>query len=226
VVPTLHAILEFFLGLPAGEINAFCGADWGSLILALVVGYRLSFPLPDFPDWDDAHARRVVRFDEYLDRLCRMGDGSDSEDIRAGLESSQPPTAALRHSMDVLSASKVVIGVVRDKYNRRVRKLDAPPPATKGIVRTMWAAATGGGGSSIPAPVPQPPVIPGTECPMLDGSAEQYYPYWDETFAANHLAPQGGFAGIDEQQQQQYNDLWSTISMGWGGQDNIDFEGL
>ncbi|KAK0656786.1 hypothetical protein B0T16DRAFT_319036 [Cercophora newfieldiana] len=201
-VPTLHTILDFFLSLPAGEINAFCGADWGSLILAVVLGYRLSLPLGDYPDWDHAHARRIVRFDTYLDRLCRMGDGSDSEDILAGLS----PAATLRHNMDVLSASKVVIGVVRGKFRRRTQPVVSMPGS-------------------------HPPVMPGSECPMLDGSAEQYYPYWDETFAANHLelAGAGGGAGVSEQQQQQqqqqYNDLWSTISMGWA-QDNINFGGL
>ncbi|KAK0632234.1 hypothetical protein B0T14DRAFT_419444 [Immersiella caudata] len=237
-VPTLHAMLEFFLSLPAGEVNAFCGADWGSLILAIVLGYRLSFPLADHPDWDDAVARRAVGFGAYLDRLCRMGDGSDSEEIMLGLPSaSQPPApaTALRHSMDVLSASKVVIGVVRDKFRKRVRKLEgpppppAPPPASGGIIQNLWAAATGSGKAAGPVPMPasHPPVIPGTECPMLDGSIEPYYPYWDETFSANHL-DQGGFGGGDAGsgvQQQQHNDLWSTISMGWA-QDSINFEAL
>jgi hypothetical protein len=238
-VPTLHAILEFFLSLPAGKINAFCGADWGSLILAIVLGYRLSFPLPQHPDWDDAVARRVVGFGPYLDRLCRMGDGSDSEEIVLGMQPSsaaggQPAaaTATLRHNMDVLSASKVVIGVVRDKFRKRVRKLEGPPapvaapPVTGGILQNLWAAATGSGKTAelVPMPASHPPVIPGTECPMLDGSVEPYYPYWDETFAANHLA-QGGFGDGGEPQQQPYNDLWSTISMGWA-QEPINFEGL
>ncbi|KAK4447489.1 hypothetical protein QBC34DRAFT_409524 [Podospora aff. communis PSN243] len=235
-VPTLHGMLEFFLSLQAGEINAFCGADWGSLILAIVLGYRLSFPLPQHPDWDDAVARRAVGFGAYLDRLCKMGDGSDSDEILQGMQpassSAAAATAKLRHNMDVLSASKVVIGVVRDKFQKRIRKLAGPPPpvaappVTGGIIQNLWAAATGSGKTAEPVPMPasHPPVMPGTECPMLDGSVEPYYPYWDETFAANHLA-QGSFGGGGEQQQQAYNDLWSTISMGWA-QESINFEGL
>ena len=73
IVPHLHGLFEYFLALPAAEINAFSGPDWGSLILAIVVGYRISFPLPDMPEWDGTYARGVIRFSEYADRLCRMG---------------------------------------------------------------------------------------------------------------------------------------------------------
>jgi len=169
-----------------------------------------------------------------------MGDGNDSEDIRAGL-------TVGRHRTDVLSASKVVIGVVRDKYKRRVRKLEQQQEAAGvagggGIMQAMWNVATGAGKAPQQTQQRQQqpvPVMPGTECPMLDGSVDTFYPYWDETFSANHLGPSGvgrgggisrafdGGSGGDgmgsgdaqgqqqQQQQQPYPDLWSTISMDW-----------
>ncbi|KAK0749241.1 hypothetical protein B0T18DRAFT_323294 [Schizothecium vesticola] len=143
LVPSLHALFDLFLALPASELNALGGIDWGNLILAVVLGYRLSFPLPDCPEWDDGAARAtVVRFGEYLERLAGMGGEG-----QAGPQG--------QRSMDVLSASKVVLGVLEEKFRRKVARLE-PRKGRKGM-------ATG--------------------CPMLDGSMEAYFPVWDETFA-------------------------------------------
>ncbi|KAK3363295.1 hypothetical protein B0T25DRAFT_587272 [Lasiosphaeria hispida] len=246
VVPWLHALFDYCLALSSTEINAFVGTDWGSMILAVILGYRMSFPLPACPEWDDREARRQVRFDKYIDRLCRLGDDSDGEDIRANLT-----PASSQKSMDILSASKVVLGVVRTKYRRRVAKLEQPPPPPPqaqlptqpqqlGMAQAAWAMPPHSGLDMSREP--------GPGCPMLDGSLETYYPYWDETFAANHLggppiSEQGGAAagvgkgvgaastgvegdaGAQQEPPVVFNDLWATMTMGWT-QDDINFEGL
>lgn len=107
VLPSLHALFDHFASMPPPTINAFCGADWGSLILAIVLGYRLSFPLPECPEWDDSIARHEVRFAEYLDKLCEMGGNGAGEDIAARLAPGRGGTAP--GPMDILSASKVVM---------------------------------------------------------------------------------------------------------------------
>ncbi|KAK0730037.1 hypothetical protein B0H67DRAFT_596295 [Lasiosphaeris hirsuta] len=248
VVPWLHALFDYCLTLTSTEINAFVGTDWGGLILGVILGYRMSFPLTACPEWDDSEARRHVRFGEYIDRLCRLGDDSDGDDIRSNLT-----PASSQKSMDILSASKVVLGVVRTKYKRRVAKLEKPPPPPPqpqpqpstqpqqlGTAQATWGMP--------PHPGLDISREPGPGCPMLDGSLESYYPFWDETFATNHLGDQPasgqggrvtgagkgpgavgtgvveGGAG-DQQEPVVFNDLWATMTMGWT-QDDINFEGL
>lgn len=180
----------------------------------MVLGYRLSFPLPDCPEWDDGAARAtVVRFGEYLEKLAGMGGEGVQQQGR----------------MDVLSASKVVLGVLEEKFRRRAARLE---PKRRGVVGALWAVATGQGqageGERVTAAT-------GTGCPMLDGSMEAYFPVWDETFAVGRGVGgqhQGGGVGMDTtttgmgmmlggggggggEEMAYGNDLWATISMGW-----------
>lgn len=211
LVPSLHALFDLFLALPTSELNALGGIDWGNLILGVVLGYRLSFPLPDCPEWDDGAARTtVVRFGEYLEKLVKMGGGGERTQQQG--------------RMDVLSASKVVLGVLEEKFRRKVARLE---PKRRGVVGALWAVATGqgqGGGERVLAGT-------GTGCPMLDGSMEAYFPVWDETFAVGRgvggQQHQGGVVGmgmdgmmggigVGTGEEISYgNDLWATISMGW-----------
>lgn len=211
LLPSLHALYDLFLALPASELNALGGIDWGNLILGVVLGYRLSFPLPDCPEWDDGAARAtVVRFGEHLEKLVNMG----GEGVQPG-------------RMDVLSASKVVLRVLEEKFRRRVARLE---PKRRGVVGALWAVATGQGqgeGERVATGT-------GTGCPMLDGSMEAYFPVWDETFAVGRgvggqhqgggvgvgmdgtgMGMMGGIAVGTGEEMPYGNDLWATISMGW-----------
>ncbi|KAL1843278.1 hypothetical protein VTJ49DRAFT_2387 [Mycothermus thermophilus] len=272
-IPALHDLYECFLSLGPADFNAFTGAEWSSLILAIILGFRMSFPLVACPEWDDVAARSEVRFGEYIERFCRMG-GAGSEhaaDIRARLASAaagvdgtakqQPP-----RSMDVLSASKVVLEMVKAKFWRRVARLEggsasqaqrrqqvqqeqqqqhqphqnsqqqhqhqihlppstttaaAYPPPTVSIVNP-WSTA----------PPPPPSAVPGhndgsiTGCPMMDGSLESFYPYWDETFTNHHSAGAGkgapgpGFGvmfGSGGGSSSGYEDQMSTSASAWFG---------
>jgi len=107
VLPSLHALFDYFCDMTPATINAICCSDWGSLILGIVLGYRMSFPLPECPEWDANITRHEVRFTEYLDRLCEMGGNGAGEDIAARLTPGQGGTALA--PMDILSASKVVM---------------------------------------------------------------------------------------------------------------------
>lgn len=176
-----------------------------------MLGYRLSFPLPDCPEWDDGAARAtVVRFGEHLEKLVNMG----GEGVQPG-------------RMDVLSASKVVLRVLEEKFRRRVARLE---PKRRGVVGALWAVATGQGqgeGERVATGT-------GTGCPMLDGSMEAYFPVWDETFAVGRgvggqhqgggvgvgmdgtgMGMMGGIAVGTGEEMPYGNDLWATISMGW-----------
>ncbi|KAK4041967.1 hypothetical protein C8A01DRAFT_14345 [Parachaetomium inaequale] len=257
VVPALHEMYDFFLALDPVEVNSFIGVEWGALILSVILGFRMSFPLLVCPEWDDRKARGVVRFGEYIDRLCRMGGGGTQgggED--AGGSSSNPqvlPGASgggQRRSMDVLSASRVVLEMVKMKFERRVAKLEKGAAAQQQQQQQQQQVeAMLGVVAPHPMPVPTPPGgggrVPAHDsavsgCPMMDGSLEPYYPYWDETFNSNLVAStfataadaQGGEqgagpAGLDPGGLGLPNDLWTAMTMGWGqGDVNLDLDAL
>ncbi|KAH6854889.1 hypothetical protein B0I37DRAFT_42122 [Chaetomium sp. MPI-CAGE-AT-0009] len=254
VVPALHALYDFFLGLAPREFNAFINVEWGSLILAVILGFRMSFPLLVCPEWDDRAARELVRFDEYIARFCRMGGG---EEPGAALPVPPPapapaplvPGAAAGQakSMDVLSASKIVLEMVRRKFTRRVVKLERQRQQQEreeqqqveallaaAAPHPVPAAASGRAGGAVPAQHDSAT----SGCPMMDGSLEPYYPYWDETFN-NGLAAVGAFAAAEAQAGEQGagaagpdpggvqlpDDLWTAMTTGWA-QGDVIFDGL
>ena len=214
VIPALHQAYEYLLSLDAAELNSFISIEWGALILPVILGFRMSFPLAMCPEWDDGAARAALRFGEYLDRFCRMGGGVDAGEIKAGLSPAPGPGGGRRPSMDVLSASKIVLGMVRNKYVKRVAQLERQQQQQQ---QRQAERMIPPGHPAIPAASHDPTV---SGCPMLDGSLEPYYPYWDETFTSNP------FAGETEGMP---NDLWTAMTMDWavqGGGGGGGFDGL
>ena len=149
--------------------------------------------------------------------------------------------------MDVLSASKVVFGVVRKKYQKRVAKIESrvPPsgPSTSVLQQTsqqglgigglhhqammhdaqqqqqeqqqqqqqqqlnlMMAAATqahpGLNLSSVTATTTSMQLDASmTGCPVMDGSLDPYFPYWDEEFPADPSSNSGKHTALQLQYQ-------------------------
>ncbi|KAK4127928.1 hypothetical protein N657DRAFT_654015 [Parathielavia appendiculata] len=254
VVPALHDIYEYLLSLDPAEVNSFIGIEWGALILSVILGFRMSFPLAVCPEWDDRAARETVRFGEYVDRFCSMGGmqdgGRNAADIKAGLAQASLSSSGPQRSMDVLSASKVVLEMVKTKFTRRVAKLEKLAATRQQHqqqhqqqeqeqVAAMLAAAAGA--APYPVSVPHDSAVGG--CPMMDGSMEPYYQYWDETFSNNGLvAPSSTFAaavaggqggaeegfrqaGMDPAGAGLPNDLWTAMTMEWA-QGGVGLEGL
>lgn len=155
-------------------------------------------------------------------------------------------------SMDVLSASKIVLEMVRRKYVKRIAKAEAARAETSAALaalhdQQLWDQEVDLMLGSMPAPSvstsmaarAQPPSAaqdPATSgCPMMDGSLDPYYPYWDETFNSNlglgpssfatHGAQAGsaGQVGLDPGDTTLPNDLWATLTTGWA-QGDIDLD--
>jgi hypothetical protein len=258
VVPALHALYDFLLGLAPRDFNAFIGVEWGALILSIILGFRMSFPLLVCPEWDDRAARQVVRFEEYITRFCRLGDGGGGA---AEVGAIPPPSAPVpgaaagqAKSMDVLSASRIVLDMVKRKFMRRLVKLEGTrkrekqqQQQEKEQVEALLAAAAAAAPHPMPAPIAassragrEVPVHDSATsgCPMMDGSLEPYYPYWDETFN-NGLAAAGAFVPVTQGGEQAAgaavppepgsvelpDDLWTAMTMGWA-QGDINFDAV
>ncbi|KAF4445313.1 hypothetical protein F53441_10925 [Fusarium austroafricanum] len=151
----------------------FTSVDWIKFILSVILAVRLSFPITDVPDWDHAWARQHLRFDEFLEFMC---DGP--EDLTPSSK-----------SVDVLSASRVILRVLKAKYDRRVAMLTAPSLSTKGVGHQG--------------------------CPMFDKDMQPYISAWDTEFDMNSvmLTP-----GPNMEGQPMYHDLWATMTMGWANE--------
>lgn len=257
VVPSLHALYDCFLTLDKSKINSLTGVEWRILILSIILGFRMSFPLAACPEWDDRSAREMVRFGEYMERLCRMGDGEGARGIinqSLGTATTATTTIATTtaggavggeqstKNIDVLSASKVVFEMVRSKYRERVTRLERKQQQQQERMlrheqqqrelEAMLAAAVphqmlSGGGEGGGEPIGHGPVP--SACPVMDGSLDPYYPYWDETFSSNPVgsglgmmqAPGAGMAQLDGDGVASTGDLWTAMTMGWaqGGMD-------
>ncbi|KAM0355766.1 hypothetical protein ACHAPU_000152 [Fusarium lateritium] len=173
-VNNLRALLDHLQNLD--NFANFTSVDWLKFILAVILAVRLSFPIPDVPDWDHAWARSVLRFDEFLNGMC---DGPEEL------------TPASKR-VDVLSASRVVLRVVKAKYERRMAILAAPMLSTR-------VAAQG--------------------CPMWDRALEPYISAWDADFNTTSTMPT---PTMDmEGEQPMYHDLWATMTMGWANDDSL-----
>lgn len=223
-IPRLHAFLNFAIALPMATFNAVTGFEWGRIITAVILGFRMSFSLPTTPSWDDEWARSEIQFGGYLEKMLRMG-GEQKLDS-PGQKQSAPAGGA--QNMDVLTASKVVLEVVKQKYEKRLAKIERE--------RQRRLAAVAGTSGMDPSmnmawdPIPLDKSMSG--CPMIDGSLEAYFPSWNENLsAANAGLPASAgmesfFASIEgENQPAVPPDLWATLTTGWA-QTDTDFSGV
>ncbi|KAJ9155614.1 Zn(II)2Cys6 transcription factor [Pleurostoma richardsiae] len=178
-VAALRTFLEYMVSLPSSEFSAFCAVDWGRFVVSIVLGFRISFPLPgDCPTWDDEAARRRLDLGAYLDRFA-ASPGPESDTHSASSPSQQP---------DTLSASRAVLAVVKQKYDRRVAHL-----SSSGRTAPPDRAARG--------------------CPVIDGSMDAYFRSWDETPVDPGYAVLPGLE--PGAHGEVYHDLWATMTAGW-----------
>ncbi|KAF4465284.1 hypothetical protein FALBO_7874 [Fusarium albosuccineum] len=121
-VPNIRTLFEYILSLGQSAFLSFTSVDWTKFILSVILAVRLSFPMPEIPDWDDAWARSELGFEAFLKAMC---DGADLTPANT--------------RVDVLSAGRVVLRVVLAKYDRRLSTLMTPALTTAG------AKESGGG---------------------------------------------------------------------------------
>lgn len=198
------------MSLPAAAFPHFTGIIWDYIVLAIVLGLRLSFTLPAsccYPAvWDHAAARRTLDFGGFLARFADIGGGGSNSNGNSAASST-----------DVLAASKVVVEVVRRKYEKRLAALEAAQqshhhPLVPGAVFPQ------GEGDGLEKSVLG-------RCPMLDGSLDAYLQEWDGTlldagyFAAPPAVGLENAAGGEDpglmRPGTSYDDLWAAMTMGW-----------
>ncbi|ODA78665.1 hypothetical protein RJ55_06047 [Drechmeria coniospora] len=176
----LGEFLEHVSSLEEASFLAFSLSDWTRLILAIIQALRLSFDQPQGAEHDSSTARSELQFGRFLSKMCQ--------------ETNITPAS---RGVDVLSAFRVVLGVVEKKYERRLLAVEQAQPAAKSMHH---------------------------RCPMLDGSLKQFLPLWDAEFGPMPM-PQAPSRPSEAAAPPMFHDLWATMTMGWTSDDNAFEDG-
>ncbi|KAI0428223.1 hypothetical protein F5Y09DRAFT_332739 [Xylaria sp. FL1042] len=237
----VRSVFDHITSQKPHEFRGFCGADYGRFIIAVVLAYRLSFPVAGAcRDYDVAQGRRILDFGEILRKLVESPDDDDAQEgggrVRGdskgkggdkGGATTTTPTKKPRKS-DASSALKLVLRSVKVKFEEKTAAFEA-----------MVAAATVEEWETRDYM---------STCPMLNGSMDQYIPLWagqqsagswaasqagnsgatTDTFSSGlELDPEAQFvgpmtqmgigAGSLEDKPLMYHDLWTSMTMGWAG---------
>ncbi|OAA75188.1 Zn(2)-C6 fungal-type DNA-binding domain protein [Akanthomyces lecanii RCEF 1005] len=185
----VHAVAQFLAlvaAIPSASLAHLSTGDWGRLILGIVVAMRLSFPLPPeccCPEYDSAWARSQLGFAAFLDVMTADAAGTDL-------------TSAAKR-FDVVSASKVVIAVVKEKYEKRLalllQKQDQQQQQQQQQVEEQARS----------------------KCPMLDGSLDRYFPLWDGSVGQTMSMPSMSFMEGVADGSDAMLDAWAEDAFDW-----------
>ncbi|KAK2599984.1 hypothetical protein QQS21_005286 [Conoideocrella luteorostrata] len=191
-VSGLAILYREIMSIHESEFACFTVVDWSRPIHATILGLRLSFQIAASPVYDPVWARAELKLDEFLAHISHQG-------------SDLTPAST---KVDVLSASRIIMGIVREKHRRQVMALE--------YARTSTDTGTGTSGQTGPSPG-------AIGCPVLDGSLEMYFPVWDAAlYEPPGLDSMGGAMGEPEAQQgledpegqQLFQDLWTNMTAG------------
>ncbi|KAK8141989.1 hypothetical protein G3M48_009526, partial [Beauveria asiatica] len=184
--------LDLIRSLPSSELACFANGDWGRLVLAVVVSMRVSFPLPH-----DTTAR--------CECGCCPSPGLDSAWVRDQLDfagflrfmTEEAPTdlATAAKRADIVSASKVVLAVVKEKYERRLELLQQQQQQQQQQEQQQQQQEQQRQEQQQHKQQQQQQqqqqqvLLPRSRCPMMDGSLEEYFPLWDGSNQQSASAP-------------------------------------
>ncbi|KJZ75742.1 hypothetical protein HIM_04899 [Hirsutella minnesotensis 3608] len=178
-IDNLGTLLDELASLDEAKYLCFTLDDWVRFIVTVILSLRLSFPITECPQHDPSWARSRLKFDQFLSRMS--------------LEPEVTPTSK---RLDVLSASRVVLGVVREKYRHRLQAVEK--------LESLAAQRVG--------------------CPVVDGSVDSFLSLWEAGFVPTQTdfavpSTWDGLSGASPSNMHVYNDLWATMTMNWAGGD-------
>ncbi|KAI0968823.1 hypothetical protein F4678DRAFT_186541 [Xylaria arbuscula] len=245
----VRSVFDHIISRAPHEFRGFCGADYGRFIIAVILAYRLSFPVGmACRDYDVAQGRQLLDFGDILDKLVKSTskEAQEGEDEKGKEWDKGCPAARKPKKSDASSALKVVLLSVKAKFEEKTATYGAMvATSTSEEWNTRDFMAT---------------------CPMLNGSLDQYIPLWAgqqsvSSYATSLTSSSGVTAGalqstvgLDpdaqfvgpmtqmglgagslEDKPMMYHDLWSSMTLGWAGDlgelnmgdvGNTEYEGL
>jgi hypothetical protein len=172
--------------LPESSYKNFTVAEWGSIVLAILILSRLTFMMAATLAWDADSTRSNIPMSMYLDCLCyRFQQLSITP-----ADGTSPPK-----NPDVLFVFKMVLESVKKSYERRVAKIE---PGFFAINHgTVVGVARG-------------------HCPMHDPTLNIYFDKTDSAYESSFdLSGNGSSASVPASTILVYHDLWATMTGNW-----------
>ncbi|KAI1734805.1 hypothetical protein F4680DRAFT_330712 [Xylaria scruposa] len=221
-------VFDHITSLPPEELGGLSGADYGRFIVAVIITYRLSFPmLAICRSYDVAQGRRILDLGEILRKLIGTPKNEAQEEGDSKGKGG-PATVRKPRKSDAVSALRVVLQSVKLKFEEKSAALEAMPSvAARDEMSTRDF---------------------GSICPMLNGSMDQYIPLWSGqqstgSYATSQdsssavmtdalssgpgidssnpfvgpIGQMGISTGLFDDKTLMYHDLWATMTMGWAG---------
>lgn len=180
-VENIQKLLGYILSLDEATMAKFSTADWCRFISGVILGIRLSLAIPECPDFDTSWVRSRLRFEEILERLCKDSD----------------PIPSAKPRVDVLSAMRTIMRIVKDKYVQRLSILE------HGQQMASQKLSLG--------------------CPMLDGSMDEQLKLWQsviDTDISTATLPGDIATSLSADDDMILRDLWATTA-GWANGDAL-----
>lgn len=232
-IPTIKTLFELILSLDKEEMNSFDGTEWVRFIKTIIIAVKMSFPLEACEGWRDGWARREIGLGDYLERLTSTAEEGNA---RTGKERER------NAEIDVVSASKVVLKMVKKKFVKRTARMDRREEERErqeqlqqqqhsGVFAPAEFPVVDGGCPHVELGLGNIPMDRSMQgCPMIDGSMDSYLTLWDESFVfpAGQSAFFSDMAGINPGSgevdipleagfslQDTHNDLWQSLNMTW-----------
>ncbi|PHH73162.1 hypothetical protein CDD82_5624 [Ophiocordyceps australis] len=176
--PNLKTLLDTLSNLDEASFMCFTLHDWTRFIITTIFSLRMSFPINGFPDYDAAWTRSQLQFGDFLTQMICDTD-----------------LTATSKKVDVLSAIRIVLGVVKEKYESRLREIHAKPDDTE---TAQKEAST---------------------CPMLDGSLDHCLTLWGDPYE-NTLLQDAVVNFVPPATDPEEPDMWAAMAMAWINKDN------
>ncbi|KAL6814333.1 hypothetical protein J3E69DRAFT_347083 [Trichoderma sp. SZMC 28015] len=180
-VDNIQKLLGYILSLDEATMAKFSTADWCRFISGVILGIRLSLAIPECPDFDTSWVRSRLRFEEILELLCKDSD----------------PIPSAKPRVDVLSAMRTIMRIVKDKYVQRLSILE------HGQQMASQKLSLG--------------------CPMLDGSMDEQLKLWQsviDTDISTATLPGDIATSLSADDDMILRDLWATTA-GWTNGDAL-----
>ncbi|CAJ2503696.1 Uu.00g110900.m01.CDS01 [Anthostomella pinea] len=231
---TARAFLDYVAALPPEQMAWFSGADYTHFVVAVILAYRLSFPVASCPGYDFVGGRRVLDFGGVLRTMAAgsgSGNGDGDEDGDGGSGKGGRGKGAgereggwgegrSKKKTDHVAALRVVLAAVRESFEKKSAALDSATAAatTATEMGSSSNSNSSSGGSSSSSSSRRDP----SACPMLNGSLEEHLPLW----AGQQGAALPGFSGFYTPQSGSRSGSTGVLTdpFSFSSVDNLDLD--
>ncbi|KAF2966932.1 hypothetical protein GQX73_g6650 [Xylaria multiplex] len=217
----VRGVFEHITSLTSREFSGFCGADYGRFIIAVILAYRLSFPILGIcRDYDVAQGRRILDLGGILQKLVEVPNEEVQEGELKGKDGNRggAASAAKPRKSDAASALRIVLRSVKVKFEEKTAAFEAMSATAIDQYIPLWAGQQSAGshttsrtgGSDVTTDAVSSDLGFNSEAPFV-----------------GPMGQMGLGVGAPEDKPLIYHDLWTSMTMEWpGGIGDVNMEDI